>query len=182
MLLHRSRNRDNWAMIAVPRPLPVWLPLKARLVPALSTMAGSAVVLLPVVAVGPSMPPFGLLMLLAWRLLRPEMWPAWVALPLGLFDDLLSGQMLGTSMAIWTVASLIFDWIDHHLLWRDFWMEWALAALTILFAVMGGWAVSRSYVAYGSVVVAMPQAVLSVLVFPALVRLVAALDRWRLAR
>ena len=34
------------------------------------------------------MPPFGLLVLLAWRLLRPELWRAWVGLPLGLPAEL----------------------------------------------------------------------------------------------
>jgi rod shape-determining protein MreD len=162
------------------RPLPSVL--RTRTVPVVSTMAGSAVVLVPMVATGQSMPSFGLLMLLSWRLLRPEMWAAWAALPLGLFDDLMTGQMLGTSMALWTISFLVFDWIDHHVVWRDFWTEWGMAALTIAGIGAASWVVSRSYMDHGSILSAVPQAVLSILIFPSMVRLTETLDRWRLGR
>ena len=50
-------------------------PLRTVLVPILSTLAGSAMAILPIIATEPIIPPFGLMLLLAWRLLRPEMWP-----------------------------------------------------------------------------------------------------------
>ena len=67
--------------------------------PILSVMTGSMLVsILPVIAITPSLPPLGLLMLLGWRLLRPDLWPLWIAAPLGLFDDVLSGlQFRGES-------------------------------------------------------------------------------------
>ncbi|MFX5813291.1 hypothetical protein ABTE31_21535, partial [Acinetobacter baumannii] len=69
-----------------------------RFVPALSVMVGSAVTLWPFIATFPILPPFGLLMLLGWRLTKPDSLRIWAPLPLGLFDDLISGQPLGTAM------------------------------------------------------------------------------------
>lgn len=66
-----------------------------------SILAGSLVTLLPVVATVPFLPPFGLLMFLGWRLLRPGALPVWAAAPLGLFDDLVSGQPLGSAVLLW---------------------------------------------------------------------------------
>ena len=90
-------------------------PLRVTIVPILSTLAGSAMALLPIIATEPIVPPFGLMMLLAWRLLRPEIWPVWAALPLGLADDLLSGHYLGTAMILWTIAFLALEWVDQAL-------------------------------------------------------------------
>ncbi|MFD2501348.1 rod shape-determining protein MreD [Rhizorhabdus histidinilytica] len=109
------------------------------IVPILSTLAGSATALLPIVATEPIVPPFGLMMLLAWRLLRPEIWPVWVALPLGLADDLISGHYLGTAMILWTIAFLSLEWVDQALRWRDSWIEWGSPR----------WASSRSASAHG---------------------------------
>ena len=161
---------------------PARAPLRPLLVPIASTLAGSAVLLAPMVSTEPDLPPFGLLMLLSWRLLRPEMWPAWIALPLGLADDLLSGHFLGTSMALWTIAFLALDWIDHHLVWRDYRMEWIIAAAGISIIQSATWAVSQSPGANGTILSALPATLIAILVFPAMVRLTAKLDRWRLAR
>ncbi|MDB5685650.1 MAG: hypothetical protein JWR77_239 [Rhizorhabdus sp.] len=171
-------------MIRRPAPLIKYAPapLKPRLVPILSTIAGSATVLLPMVSTAPVMPQFGLLMLLSWRLLRPEMWPAWMALPLGLADDLLNGHFIGTSMAVWTIAFLAFDWIDHHVMWRDYRMEWMIAATTILIVDAATWALSQTPGSSSEIVTALPLAIVGILIFPIMVRLTAVLDRWRLQR
>src|SRR3546814_7539547 len=81
-------------------------PLRTTGTPIIMVILGSVVTILPMIAVMPSLPPFGLLLLLAWRLLRPELWPLWIAVPLGLFDDIMSGQPLGSAMFLWT-ATLI---------------------------------------------------------------------------
>ena len=150
-------------------------------VPALSVLAGSALTLLPFVVGAPVLPPFGLLALLGWRLLRPEMWPAWVALPLGLADDLIGGAPLGSAMTLWTIAFLAIDFADHRPMWRDHWMDWVLASLAILFCVFGSWAIAQFTAGGGMAWLAMPQAALSILLFPVIARLCARLDGWRLA-
>lgn len=158
------------------------LPLRAIAVPIVSTLAGSAMSLLPTVATSPWLPPFGLLMFFAWRLLRPEMWAAWIALPLGLADDLLTGHFLGTSMALWTVALLLMDWVDNVAMWRDFWIEWLLASGGIIAIIVASWALSQPPDSHARLLIVVPQVIGAILLFPAILRLTAALDSWRLRR
>lgn len=157
-------------------------PLRALAVPIVSTLIGSAASLLPIVATWPMLPPFGLLIFLAWRLMRPDMWAAWIALPLGLADDLLSGHFLGTSMALWTVALLLIDWIDSHFVWRDYWMEWLIASGGIIAITMASWVLSQPPNSHARLLIIVPQVTWSILLFPAVLRLTAALDGWRLRR
>jgi rod shape-determining protein MreD len=155
--------------------------IRARVVPIASTLAASATAIMPTVALSPAWPPFGLLMLLSWRLLRPELWPAWVGLPLGLADDLLTGQTLGTSMVIWTLGILLVDQVEVRLLWRDYWQEWVLAAIIITLAILLAWAIANWTGGAAPVVLVLPQIVTSILFFPIVGRLCAMFDRWRLA-
>lgn len=155
--------------------------VRARLVPVASTLVGSACALLPTVALSPAWPPFGLLMLLGWRLMRPEMWAAWVGLPLGLADDLMTGQTLGTGMVTWTACLLLVDLVEVRLLWRDYWQEWLLAAIAITLAILAAWAIARWTGGGASVKLVYPQILTSILCFPVVGRLCAMLDRWRLA-
>ncbi|HWK37065.1 rod shape-determining protein MreD, partial [Sphingomonas sp.] len=99
-------------------------------------MAGSLVTLLPLVATVAFLPPCGLLMLLAWRLRRPELFASWAAVPLGLFDDLVSGQPLGSAMAFWTLCVLAIDVLDTRLVWRDFWQDWLIAGGGVAFCLI----------------------------------------------
>ena len=48
-------------------------------------------------------------------------------LPLGLFDDLVSGQPLGSAMLLWTLCFLAIDVLEQRLVWRDFWQDWLIA-------------------------------------------------------
>jgi rod shape-determining protein MreD len=154
--------------------------IRAGAVPIVTTMAGSACVLFPVIASWPALPPFGLLMLLAWRLMRPELWHAWIGLPLGLFDDLVSGQTIGTAVFLWTSILLILDFLDAQLLWRDYWVDWLMAAIAIIATISGGYWLSGLDSGHASLVIAVPQMILSILCFPLTVRLCRVLDKWRL--
>lgn len=153
------------------------------LVPVASTVAGSGVALLPLVSSGGLLPPFGLLIALGWRLLRPEMWPAWVALPLGLADDLIGGAPLGSGITLWTIAFLGLDIADHRPLWRDHWSDWGLANVAILFCCLGAAGIG-GFTGNGFAPLDLPlwQAAFAMLAFPIVARLCARLDRWRLKR
>lgn len=157
-------------------------PLRVMLVPILSTLAGSAIGLFPVIATEPIIPPVGLMMLLAWRLLRPELWPAWAALPLGLADDLINGHYLGTAMILWTISFLVLEWVDQALRWRDSWIEWAIAAVALVLIDFGSWLLSHPLDHGVSFLVPIPQTIGAILLFPAVLRITAALDTWRLKR
>lgn len=161
---------------------PLTLSVRARAVPIVSTMAGSMLTLLPIVATAPVLPPFGLLTLLAWRLLRPEYWRVWAGLPLGFFDDLMSGQPLGSAMLLWTICLIGIDAADRWLLWRDYWQEWFIAAGAISFCLIGGFLIALSTGGGGYITIIVPQIFASMLAFPLVARACAALDRWRLMR
>ncbi|MBC2664748.1 rod shape-determining protein MreD [Novosphingobium flavum] len=157
-------------------------PLVARALPWLVIMAGSVAQGMPLIASAPVMPPFGFLLLLAWRQLRPGVLPVWAGLPLGLFDDCYSGQPMGSGMLLWSAAMIGMDAIEIRFPWRSYVMEWLVAAAFILgyLLLAGGIAhVGGSIPVLNALV---PQLIFSVLTFPLVERFVAACDRARLWR
>jgi rod shape-determining protein MreD len=156
--------------------------LRFRYVPLFSTLAGILLALLPLVPASPWLPNLGFLMLITWRLLRPEIWSAQTALALGLAADLVSGAPLGQSMLLWTLTFLAFDYVDSLLGVHDYWLDWVLAAAAILFHSVGLWYIALLMGSEVSFRIMVPQLVLSVLAYPIAARLVLALDRWRLSR
>ena len=158
------------------------LGFRRQWVPILSTLAAALLALLPYVATWPIVPDFAFLVLLAWRLLRPEMWQAHTALPLGLFNDLVTGLPVGQSMALWTLTFLLLDLVDSRVGWRDYWTDWLFAAVAILLYSLGGWYLARLMGSAVPYAVLLPQLALSIFAYPLVARLVVALDRWRLSR
>ena len=158
------------------------LGFRRQWVPILSTLFASLLGLWPYVATWPIVPDLAFLVLLAWRLLRPEMWQAHVALPLGLFNDLVAGHPVGQSMALWTLIFLLLDVVDSRVGWRDYWMDWLFAAAAILLYSLGGWYVARLMGSVMPYEVLLPQLALSIFAYPLVARLVIGLDRWRLSR
>ncbi|BBC99742.1 MULTISPECIES: rod shape-determining protein MreD [Sphingobium] len=148
--------------------------------PVITVMLGSFLTALPVIAQSPIMPPFGLLLLLAWRLLRPDLWRAWIGLPLGLFDDVMSGQPVGSAMFLWTVALIGIDAIEQRMVWRGYRQDWLIATLAIIFCISGGLFFAR-ITGGGNVTLFLvaPQMVWTILLFPFIVRQCAWIDRWR---
>jgi len=159
-----NRVSSRWALIGVP---------------AASVMLGSMTVLLPAIAVYPLLPPFGLLMLLAWRMLVRDLWPVWAALPLGLFDDIFSGQPIGSAMLLWTLVFLVLDLFDRWMMWRDYRQDWLLAALLTSFVLLAGLGIANSAGGETAISVIIPQMLASALCFPLIVRICAWLDRVR---
>jgi rod shape-determining protein MreD len=158
------------------------LGLRRQWVPVVSTLLAALLDTLPIVATTPLIPDFAFLVLLAWRLLRPEIWPAWAALPLGLFNDLVSGHPVGQSMAVWTALFLLLELADSRTGWRDYWLDWLFAAVAILAHSFAGWFVARQMGSQTEFAVLFPQIGLSVFAYPLVARLVVSLDIWRLAR
>lgn len=156
--------------------------LRRRFVPVGSTLAASLLALLPVVASRPLVPELALLVAIAWRLLRPEIWPAHMALGLGLFNDLVAGHPLGQSMATWTILFLACDFIDSRVGFRDYWMDWLIAAAAMLFYSAAAWYIALLMGAPMRFSILLPQLGVAVLVYPLAARFVLALDRWRLSR
>jgi rod shape-determining protein MreD len=120
--------------------------------------------------------------LIAWRQLRPEFWTPRTALLLGLAADLISGDPLGQSMLLWTLVFLAFDAIDRTAGFRDYWMEWLVAAAAIAFHCLGAWYIALLVGSDISLMVMMPQLLLSIFSYPLFTRAVVGLDRWRFSR
>src|SRR3546814_17413796 len=59
------------------------------------------------------------------------MWPVWIGLPLGLWDDLFSGAPIGTAVGLWTLASIAIAYSSQRIYWRGFFHDWAIAALLV---------------------------------------------------
>jgi rod shape-determining protein MreD len=156
--------------------------LRRQWVPLLSTLGASLLQTLPIVVTSPVVPDFAFLVLLSWRLLRPEMWQAYVALPLGLFNDLVGGHPLGQSMALWTAIFLTCDLLDSRSGWRDYWLDWLFASLFIALYTGGEWRIAAWMGSRMDFAILLPQLLLAIFCYPLVARLVVLLDRWRLAR
>lgn len=155
---------------------------RRRFVPLGSTVAAILLSLLPIVSSAPLVPDLGFLVLVTWRLLRPEIWSARVALALGLLNDLVAGHPIGQSMLLWTAAFLIFDFLDARLGFRDYLMDWLIGAGAIIFHTVGAWYIALLMGSDVRFAIILPQMGLGVLAYPLVARLVLALDRWRLMR
>jgi len=143
-------------------------------------MLGSLLPGMVLIASAPVFPAFGFLMFISWRQLRPGLLPVWAGLPLGIFDDLYSGQPFGSAVLLFSAAAIALDMIETRLPWRNFLTEWLVAigliivytALELALANLGG--------ASTALRVTLPQIVISILAYPLVGRFVALADRMRL--
>lgn len=142
----------------------------------LSVVLGSMTTLIPVVATIPFLPPFGLMMLLGWRLVRGDSMKVWAPVPLGFVDDMMSGQPLGSAMLLWTMCILVVDILDTRLVWRDFWQDWLIASGAIGFCLIAGRLVAAPFAAHVDTALLL-QIVISAALFPVIARFCAWLDR-----
>lgn len=155
--------------------------LKMLAIPIASIVLASMVTTLPFFTAEPLLPPFGLLMFLGWRMMRPGLLPVWSGVPFGLMDDLFSGQPFGSAGLFWSLAMLAIEIIDARAIWRDYLQDWLIAALLITAVLLGGlWIVSLAHAASEPALL-VPQIILSILLYPLAVRICARLDSWRLA-
>lgn len=153
-------------------------PSRARAVPWVSVILGSCVTAIPLIATVPLLPPVGLLVLLSWRLLARFSLRHWAAGPLGLFDDLVSGQPLGSAVLLWSLCFLLIEMIEARLVFRDFWQDWLIAGVCIGFCLILGRFIAVPVGAHVDPVL-MAQIVITTMLFPLSARLVAWIDRKR---
>lgn len=158
--------------------------LRLHAIPILTVMIASALpMMLPLIAAWAYLPPLGLLLFLAWRLLHPSLWPVWIGLPLGLWDDLVSGQPVGSAMGLWTIAMLAIDFIDQRTYWRGYWQDWLIAAVATSVIIFAGAALAHPQTAPSQFLGLIGlQMAASILMFPMMIRVAAWLDRVRLFR
>ncbi|MDF7774036.1 rod shape-determining protein MreD [Sphingomonas sp. AOB5] len=149
---------------------------RARWLAPLSVMIGSLVTILPFIAGFAWLPPFGLLLLVGWRLHRADTLKVWAAVPLGLFDDMFSGQPLGSAMLLWTLCFIAIDILDTRLVWRDYWQDWLIASGSIAFCLIFGRLIATPLDAHVETTLVL-QIFISAALFPLITRYCAWLDR-----
>jgi rod shape-determining protein MreD len=154
----------------------------AMFTPAATVVAASLLAALPIVSSHGWFPDFGYLVLISWRLLRADPFPAWWAAPLGLVNDLFTGQPIGFSVALWSVTMLALDLIDRRTMWRDYWIEWVLAAVLIAINEWLEWQVAGIVGARVPLSSIAAPLVISIFAFPIAAWFVGRVDRWRLGR
>ena len=158
------------------------MPLLAYGLPWLTILLGSLTPWLPIIAPAPVLPPFGFLLMLAWRLLRPGLLPLWAGLPLGLFDDFYSGQPLGSGVLLFSLTLIVIELIEIRFPWRNFWLDWLTATAILIVYLVAAALLSGVELSAVQLRVIVPQLLLSIVLFPVVARLVAQLDRLRLMR
>ncbi|HEX8483755.1 rod shape-determining protein MreD [Sphingomonas sp.] len=151
---------------------------RARALPWLTIAAGSLCTIVPLIATVPLFPPLGLLMLLAWRLLARFALRPWAAAPLGLFDDLVSGQPMGSAVLLWSLCFLAIAFVEQRLAFRDFWQDWLVAAGAVACTLTAGRLIAAPLSAHVDGALA-AQIAIAVLLFPVATRLVAWIERKR---
>lgn len=157
-------------------------PLLANVLPWMSILLGSLIPFFVIAGALPMVPPLGFLMLIGWRLVRPGLLPVWAGFPLGLFDDLYSGQPFGFAILFWSASLLVIEAIELRWPWRVFWQDWFTASILVIAYLVGGWLLSGATPNFHSLVALLPQLFISILVFPLIARLIAHLDAFRLRR
>lgn len=154
----------------------------AAYLPALTVILATFLSALPIVTTSGWYPDFGYLVFISWRLLRADPWPPWWAALLGLINDLFTGYPVGLSVALWSTTMLALDLIDRRTMWRDYWIEWMLAAVLIAIDEWLLWRVSRAAGTDVPFTMMLPQLLISICAFPLSAWAVSRVDKWRLGR
>jgi rod shape-determining protein MreD len=77
---------------------------------------------------------------------------------------------------------LALDLVDRRTMWRDYWIEWGLAAVLLAADEWLQWRVSALAGARVPFWAVVPPLIISICVFPVSAWIVSRLDRWRLGR
>src|SRR4029079_13866584 len=154
----------------------------AAFVPAVTVVLASLLAALPVVTTTGWYPDFGFLVLISWRLLRSDPWPAWWAAALGFINDLFTGYPIGFSIALWSATMLALDLIDRRTMWRDYWMEWVVAAVLLTIDQWLQWRLAAATGDQLPFFEETPALFISICVCPFIAWLVSRIDALRLRR
>lgn len=148
--------------------------------PVLTVLFGSIITTLPFFTDLPLLPPFGFIIFVAWRFMRPGIWPMWAGLPLGLFDDIFSGAPFGSAAFLWSIAMLIAEYIDSRIIWRDYMLDWIIASVFIAAYLTVNLLFVAMIQPMPNPIIILPQIIFSILLYPLVVRFCARVDNWRL--
>ena len=77
---------------------------------------------------------------------------------------------------------LALDLIDRRTMWRDYWIEWVLAAVLIAIDQGLQWRVAQAAGAAPDISRMVPPTIISICMFPVFAWLISRIDAWRLGR
>lgn len=157
-------------------------PWRANSVHYITIVLGSLIPLFAMADIMPIAPPLGFMVFLCWRLMRPGLMPLWIGVPLGAFDDLVSGQPFGSAILLWSVTMIALELIESRFPWRGFWQDWFTASFAILVYILAAMTVSGAKLSTPLLFAVIPQIAVSIMLYPLLARVVAWFDRYRLSR
>jgi len=157
-------------------------PVLVYSIPYLTVIIGIIVPNLILTSAVPIVPPLGFMMLLAWRIVRPGLFPIWIGFPLGAIDDMFSGQPFGSSILLWSLAMIAIEVVEARFPWRTYMQDWMNLSLVITVYIFAAALISGAEIGYAIILAIVPQLLLSVLLFPIIARMVSRLDRLRLMR
>lgn len=150
--------------------------------PWITVLLGSLAPLLPIIPPIPIVPPLGFILLIAWRLQRPGILPLWAGFPLGLFDDIFSGQPFGCGILLFSLALIGLQVLEQRFPWRGFWQDWATAIALIAAYLLAAALFSGGNLAVAQFGMLVPQLLLSIVAFPLIAHIISTIDRIRLSR
>lgn len=107
---------------------------RITLIPIISVLLASVLPDIFFIASSPFLPSFSLMIFMGWMVLRPGIWPLWSAVTFGIWDDVFSGQPMGSAVVIWSAILLIYDQIEERMPWRSHWQDWLIASVFLIIA------------------------------------------------
>ena len=151
-------------------------------IPILSIMLASMLPTFFVATAVPLIPPLGLLALIGWRLVRPDILPIWAGFPLGMWDDMFSGFPFGSAILLWSMVMLGLEALEARFPWHGFVQDWLTGGLIIAVYLLVATLLSGGHGSFPMLQAFVPQLLLSLMLFPIISRMIARLDRIRLTR
>ena len=157
-------------------------PALVMIIPPVSIVIASLLQFLPIASGLPYLPPLGFMMLVAWRIHQPSVLALWAGIPLGLVDDLYSGQPFGSAIMLWSLTILLLEIIEVRFPWRGFGQNWLTFAVLSTIYILVCALLSGAAPGIPGLIALGPQILLSIVLYPMVARMVARLDRLRLTR
>lgn len=156
------------------RPMPERLRLA---LPALTVLASTLVITLPVPLAWHAMPHLPMVLVLLWASVQPRLMPAWLAFLLGLAVDALVGAPVGLNGLLFLLLVVAVRIGENRPEGQGFALDWLGGALLIVAAFLLSWQIQVLLLRPVPFAPHAVQALLTCLAFPVMLRLVAGLQR-----
>jgi len=154
-----------------------WRAYAERTIPALVTLALIGAMTAPLFVSVPAVPDFALLAVFVWASFQPGLMPPWLAFAIGCVADLLFALPLGVHATLLPVTVVVVRIVDARFADHRYAFDWLFAALVIVgFAVLG-WQLLAIAGVDGPLAPLLVQAGTTILAYPAVVGLMAAIQR-----